>query len=370
MDEWLASPVQDKSEGLNPAGLETVSNPPSTARKTRLLIVDDDPDIRKILFSHFQDEGFLPDQVHSSREAIGQMRKNEYEVILCDIRMSGMSGVELLRAVRIFDQKVAFLLVSGLNDISVAVEAMKLGADDYIAKPFKVQEIKDRVVAALARRKAIREQVTRERELETVVKDREKQLLRREDAIHTLFLKGVRSIVLSLEAKDKYTKDHSKKVSDLSDKIAKKMGFGPSSRRRIRIAGLLHDIGKIGIDRKILHKEGPLTQEEYETIKEHPLISERILSPMMQRFPDIVKACRHEHEKWDGSGYPDGIKGQDIPIASRIIAVADCYDAITSDRPYRNSQGKQIAVNTISVHSGTQFDPEVVKAFLGIAESL
>lgn len=370
MNEWSTHPVQDRVEGSPTDEALSGTNSTASTKKTRLLIVDDDPDIRKILSTHFINEGFAVDVVNSSREAIGQMRRSEYEVVLCDIRMSGMSGVELLRAVRLFDQKVAFLLVSGLNDISIAVEAMKLSADDYVAKPFKVNEIRDRVVAALARRHAIREQVAHERRLETEVRDREKQLLRREDAIHALFLKGVRSIVLSLEAKDKYTKDHSKKVSDLSDKIAAKMGFGPSSRRRIRIAGLLHDIGKIGIDRKILHKEGPLTNEEYDTIKEHPLISERILSPMMQRFPDIVKACRHEHEKWNGSGYPDGLKGQDIPIASRIIAVADCYDAITSDRPYRNSQGKQIAVNTIRVNSGTQFDPEVVKAFLELADTL
>lgn len=375
LNEWSASPVREQTtaESLPTEASVGASEDRAMPRRVpegRLLVVDDEADIRNLLSRHLLSKGFHVDVVGSCREAIGQMRRVEYDGVLCDIRMNGMSGVELLRAIRLFDQQVAFLLVSGLNDISVAVETMKLGADDYIAKPFKIQEVHERVQAALARRLAIREQVAKERALENTVEDRERQLVRRDHAIHALFLKGVRSIVLSLEAKDKYTKNHSRKVSELSDKIAAKMGFGPSARRRIRIAGLLHDVGKIGVDRSILHKEGPLTPEEYEAIKEHPLISERILQPIMQRFPDIVKAVKHEHEKWDGSGYPGALKGTDIPIGARIIAVADCYDAITSDRPYRNLQARDIAVEVIGKNAGTQFDPQVVKAFLEVAPSL
>lgn len=351
-------------------GFEMNQNQSELKTPLRLLLVDDEPEIRKILSTQLKSEGFVIDEVSSSREAIGQMRRRDYSAVLCDIRMNGMSGVELLQAIRVFDHRIAFLLVSGLNDLSLAVESMKLGADDYIPKPFKLEEMRERVLKALERRRKLWESLNRERNMASAIQERDREILKRDREIHALFLKGVQSIVLSLEAKDRYTKNHSKKVSELSDKIAEEMGFGPSMRRRIRIAALLHDIGKIGIDRKILHKEGPLTDEEYEKIKEHPLISERILKPMMRRFPDIVLSVRHEHEKFDGSGYPDGLKGDSIPMASRIIAVADCHDAITSDRPYRKTQAKEIAVRVIETGSGTQFDPNVVTAYLKVAPRL
>ncbi len=375
MYEWTSGPVPD--ERTKKAGGESphthsgnLGTSEIATELCRLLVVDDDPDIRHILSTHLQNEGFEVDVVSSSRQAIGQMRRSQYRILLCDIRMGGMSGVELLRAIRLFDQQIAIVLISGLNDIDLAVESMKLGADDYIPKPFRTGELKSRVLEALKRREEMQARVNRERTLESTLQDRDKQLHHRDRAIHALFLKGVRSMVMTLEAKDKYTKNHSRKVSEISEKIAAAMGFGPSIRKRIRIAAVLHDIGKIGIDKSILHKEGPLTDEEYALVKEHPLIGERILQPLMQRFPDIVKAVKHEHEKFDGSGYPDGLKGAEIPIAARIIAVADCYDAITSDRPYRSHQMKDFAVKTIAANAGTQFDPEVVEAFVRVSHTL
>jgi putative nucleotidyltransferase with HDIG domain len=191
-----------------------------------------------------------------------------------------------------------------------------------------------------------------------------RQLSRKTREVRSMFLKSIRSVVLALEAKDPYTKNHSLKVAALTDRLAGEMGFSSEQRRRIRLAALLHDVGKIGIPEKILHKNGPLTPPEYEQICEHPLIGERILQPLMRSLPDVVASVKHEHERFDGRGYPSRLRGPEIPIASRIIMVADCHDAITSDRPYRNAQAEDVSAEVIERGAGTQFDPDAAAAFL------
>jgi len=184
----------------------------------------------------------------------------------------------------------------------------------------------------------------------------------------TLFISMVKSLVSALEAKDFYTRHHSARVTEFSLKIARQMGFGDRELNDLELAALLHDVGKIGVPENILNKPGPLTSEEYKMIKDHPVFGEGILKPVVE-LTQIAKVVRSHHEKYDGSGYPDGLKGLEIPLGARIMTVADAYDAITSKRPYRGEESHHFAVKEIIRCSGTQFDPEVIQHFMEVAKS-
>jgi len=183
-----------------------------------------------------------------------------------------------------------------------------------------------------------------------------------------LFISMVKSLVSALEAKDFYTRHHSARVTEFSLKIARHMGFGERELDDLELAGLLHDVGKIGIPENILNKPGPLTGEEYKAIKDHPVFGESILKPVVE-LTQIAKIVRCHHERYDGKGYPDGLKGLEIPLGARIMTVADSYDAITSKRPYRGEESHHFAVKEIIRCSGSQFDPEVIQHFIEVAKT-
>jgi putative nucleotidyltransferase with HDIG domain len=174
----------------------------------------------------------------------------------------------------------------------------------------------------------------------------------------------VSALVSALQERDRYTGDHSESVVDVAGRVAESLAVAPAEVERIRTAALLHDIGKVGVPDEILHKPGPLTDEEWEIMREHPAIGERILRAI-PGMGQVAKIVRHEHERWDGGGYPDGIAGETIPLGSRIILACDAYHAMTSDRPYRRAMSHQDAVAELSRHAGTQFDPEVAQALIG-----
>lgn len=334
-----------------------------------ILVVEDDKPLCELISRRLKAEGFRVEAVTTTREAILLLRDRSFGAVLCDVRLPGMSGLDLLRFVRLLDQQTTIVLTSGLRDVPTAVEAMKLGADDFLAKPFKMSEVLAALRGAMARRRATFQRLQRQTELETAAAAAGADEDRRERDFSALFLRSVRSLVHSLEAKDPYTRHHSKRVSVMGDRIASILGLGPAARQKVRLAGLLHDVGKIGVDKAVLHKRGPLNEEERRQIYDHPLMGERILKPMMARYPEIVLYCKHEHERWDGGGYPTGLEGEDIPIGARIIAVADCYDAVCSDRPYRKAQSHEKAMAILERNAGTQFDPTVVNAFTELVAS-
>lgn len=322
----------------------------------RILAVDDEESIRSILKTILESEGYTCDTASSADVAISKMNKNKYDLILTDIMMPGMNGVEFLELVRKRDDEIAVIMLTAVNDIDVSIQALKAGAYDYISKPFHLKDVAISIEMALQKRALILENRDYQRNLE-------KKVLEQSRKIQSSFIKSIEALTRTLAAKDPETKDHSLRVTEYSVRIAEEMGLPLSDVENIRVAAALHDIGKIGISDKILDKDESLRQEEKEHIHRHPLIAARILGPI-DELKEIIQLIKHHHENYDGSGYPDGLAEKEIPLGSRIIAVADAYDAITSTRPYREAKNEFYAVDEIRQCAGRQFDPDVIASFL------
>lgn len=358
--------------------LDTESFPPrpeasklaKTATTYRVLAVDNDIHIIDSVKVGLAGSGFHVETETTGRRTLERLLRERFDALLIDLRLGGMTGLDVLRALRPRDPATAVVFVSGLRDQQIAVDAMREGADDFVAKPFRLEALRERLESAIRRRQGFCERLLAEHKLTEALRQSNEEILRRESELQSLAIRSIRSLVLSLEAKDPYTKDHSIKVAQLSVQIARELGLTQEEQREVRLAGLLHDVGKIGIREGVLHKPGRLEADEVGHMRLHPLIGARILLPLSQRFPRVVDAVRSEHERFDGQGYPDGLCGERIPLAARIIAVADCFDAITSHRPYRRAQSVDLAASEIQNGSGTQFDPQVVQAFLALVPRL
>jgi len=322
----------------------------------RVLAVDDEEPIRSVLKTIMEGEGYLCETAANADEAIGRLKKNKYDIILTDIMMPGISGIELLDLVRERDDEIAVIMLTAVNDIDVSIRALKSGAYDYISKPFRPGDVLISVEMALQKRALILENRDYQRNLE-------KKVLEQSRKIQSSFIKSIEALARTLEAKDPETRDHSLRVTEYSIRTAEDMGLSHSEIEKIRVAAALHDIGKIGISDTILDKDESLRQEEREHIHSHPLIAAQILGPI-DELKEIIQLIKYHHENFDGTGYPDGLAGEDIPIGSRIIAVADAFDAITSTRPYRKAKTELFAVAEIKKYAGRQFDPNVISHFL------
>jgi response regulator RpfG family c-di-GMP phosphodiesterase len=281
----------------------------------------------------------------------------EFDVVITDIRLPGPSGNELVAALKARWPDTQAVVVTGFRDAQVAVEALHAGADRYLFKPFGIPELQAHLIDALARR----DQVLAERdERIQLVEDAQ----RREGEAHEAILRGARALVLAVEVRDPYTKGHSARVAEYAVAMARELGDESGiDLERLFLACELHDLGKIGVPDAILNKEGPLTPEEFEEVRKHPETGRRILEPLLG--DDLVLAVtRWHHERWDGKGYPDGLAGESVPKAARIVALADTLDAMTSTRAYRGRLPWEEATAHIREHLGTQFDPQIVELFV------
>jgi response regulator RpfG family c-di-GMP phosphodiesterase/signal transduction histidine kinase len=328
----------------------------------QVLVIDDSPEVLKLMHLLLNDE-FDLDFASSGEEGLRILRERAPDLVLSDVMMPGMDGHELCRRIKAEEniKHTPVLLVTARSASEMLAAGMESGADDYIIKPFNAVELKARIRSHLRMRQVEAELALANRNL----KMRTSDLVDRQ---RTLFISMVKSLVSALEAKDFYTRHHSARVTDFSLKIARHMGFGERELDDLELAALLHDVGKIGIPENILNKPGPLTSEEYKAIMDHPVFGEGILKPVVE-LTQIAKVVRYHHEKYDGSGYPDGLKGLEIPLGARIMTVADAYDAITSKRPYRGEESHHYAVKEIIRCSGAQFDPEVIQHFMEVAKT-
>lgn len=326
------------------------------------LIVDDEPRLRQILAHLMRADGFRCIEAANGVEALEQLARSPITLVMTDMEMPRMGGIELLRQLRAKYPDVAVVMVTGNTDVETAVGALGLGAMDYIVKPFQLEEVRARVRQALEKRRLILENRDYQERLEDRVKAQQKRL-------EELFVAGVQSLSAALEAKDPYTRGHSVRVAAYSVMIAREFGLGPELIRQIDLGGNVHDIGKIGVREEVLNKTGPLTPEEYDHIMTHPVIGWRILAPLLGDAPRALNIVRWHHERFDGKGLPDRLSRQGIPLEARIVAAADTLDAITSDRPYRVSEKTlPMAVEELKRNSGSQFDPDVIDAIVKCTE--
>jgi putative nucleotidyltransferase with HDIG domain len=280
-----------------------------------------------------------------------------FDLAICDIKMPGRNGLELLQEMREKYPETGAIMATAVAELAPAIESLKMGAQDYLLKPFNLGEMALSVERALEVRRLQRENREYQLHLEEKVQEQTQ-------AIQELFLGGIRALAEALEAKDEYTRGHSRRVREMALGAAQKLGLEDEMVEKIILAAELHDIGKIGVRDAVLNKPAALTPEEYEHILSHVLVGEKILRPIL-RDEEALAMVRHHHERCDGSGYPDGLNREEIPLGARILAVVDAYDAMTSNRPYRPPVPPEEAQQRLLEASGTQFDPEVVEALLG-----
>ena len=325
-----------------------------------ILCIDDNPEVLKLMKMLLADE-FDLELLTSAEQGLRFLREKNPDLVLCDVMMPGMDGHAFAKTVKADEatKHIPVILVTARTGAEMLAEGIKAGADDYISKPFDSTELKARIRAQLRLRQM-------ESELALVNKNLRMRTSDLVDQQRSLFLSTVKSLASAIDAKDEYTRHHSTRVTDFSLKIGAKMGFSEKELGDLELASILHDVGKIAVPESILNKPGKLTAEEFTLIKEHPARGEAILSPVIE-LKEISRVVRAHHERYDGTGYPDRLKGREIPLGARIMTIADTYDSITSERPYRKAASHRYAVKEIIACSGTQFDPEVVQNFLEIA---
>ncbi len=325
-----------------------------------ILCIDDNPEVLKLMKMLLADE-FDLELMTSAEQGLQFLRDRNPDLVLCDVMMPGMDGHAFSRAVKSDPalKHIPIMLVTARSGAEMLNEGLQAGADDYISKPFDSTELKARIRALLRLRQMESELALVNRNLKMRTSDLVEQQ-------RSLFLSTVKSLASAIDAKDEYTRHHSTRVTDFTLKIAAKMGFSEKELGELELAAVLHDVGKIGVPESILNKPGKLTDQEFKIVMEHPVRGEAILSPVIE-LKEIGRIVRAHHERYDGRGYPDKLKGREIPLGARIMSIADTYDSITSERPYRKAASHRYAVKEIISCSGTQFDPEVVENFLEIA---
>ena len=319
----------------------------------KVLIVDDDENMLGLLSRHVTLFGLQAEQARNGKEALQLLQMHQYGLIITDITMPVMDGMELLVHTKVHYPQVDVLAISGYSDRYNFTDLVAAGAIDFITKPFYKGELKAKL------QRVFRERIL----LSELALSKEKE--------KSFFLHIVESLAVSLDEKDKYTHGHSRRVTDFSLQLAKHITDQKVDFELLRLCGVLHDIGKIGVPDKVLGKPGKLSAEEFAIIKKHPGQGAQILRPMVSdgRIAEISNIIKHHHERYDGKGYPDNLKGEEIPYLSRIIAIADSYDAMTSDRPYRTGMDDASAIEEIRKSSGSQFDPKLVEKFLEFIEA-
>jgi response regulator RpfG family c-di-GMP phosphodiesterase len=323
-----------------------------------VLVADDDPAIRKALRIILA--GYEVHEAGDGAEALRQLEAHGADLVLSDLQMPTVGGLELLRRVKAADATTAFIILTGAGTVDNAVQALRLQADDYLVKPFNVDEVMLACARALEHRRLVRENRGYQEHLEQRVAEQARQL-------ESLLVDALRSLATAIDTRDDYTGGHVERVARYAAATGRELGLAGEELRSLWIGALLHDVGKIGVSDTILNKPSALTAAEYEEMKRHPEIGARVMESSSFLRPGIA-AVLHHQEWWNGSGYPGGLRGEEISLQGRIVAVVDSYDAMVSARPYRDAGSDEGALAEIRACAGTQFDPAVVEAFFRAAQ--
>lgn len=309
----------------------------------KILVVDDEPAIVDVLTRFLSREGYSVITAANGLEALERVRQDPPDLILLDVTMPVLDGFAVCQQLK-EDQRTALIpitMLTGLDDREHRTRGIEAGADDFLTKPFEQSILRARIRSQL-RLKRLTDQL--------------------EHTENVIFM-----LAQAVEAKDAYTEGHLRRLRAYGEQLAQAFGLSPTEVAAVRYGGILHDIGKIGVDEAIIRKPGPLTPEEAAQMRRHPEIGAQIISQM--RFArEVAPIIKGHHEYWDGSGYPQGLRGAEIPIGARIITIVDAYDAMMTDRPYRAALGEAAALQQLLNGRDRQFDPELLDIFVGLVE--
>ena len=329
----------------------------------RILIVDDDQATCATIARRLKREGCSCVTARSGQESLYYFYRDEFSMVISDINMPEMNGIELLKQVKCLNPHTMVIIVTAHPKIAVVREAMQLGGCDFSVKPNALDLMVFSVEKGFERRRLEEEVQTYHQYLERLAEAKTTELQPALLILKKTYLDSVKVLSGAIEAKDPYTRGHSDRVRSLSLRIGMKLGLNGKRLEDLVFGALLHDIGKIGIKDEVLQKQGRLSPEEYRHVQEHPLIGVKILEAF-DSFKDKVLMIRHHHEHFDGNGYPDRLVGEEIPVEARIIAISDAFDAMTSLRPHRASLTLEMALKEMKEGVGKQFDPALVEVFL------
>ena len=308
-------------------------------KHSRILVVDDDVLNVKLIEAYLIPEEYDILTAYDGEEALKKVEEESVDLILLDIMLPKINGYEVCQQLKAREdlRLIPIIMITALDEREDKIKGIETGADDFLTKPVDKGELLARI-KSLLRVKYLNEQLEN---VEAVL----------------FFLANL------IEAKDPYTKDHTKRVAKYAERLAKEAGLSLEQQNLLRKAGTLHDIGKIGVPEAILNKPGPLAEEEFNRMKEHSVLGEKICNPL-KSMSCIVNIIRHHHERFDGNGYPDGLKGEEIPIGARIMAIVDSFDAMILDRPYRKKMAREKAIEILKEEAGKQWDPKLVEIFI------
>jgi putative two-component system response regulator len=339
----------------------------NTSERSYVLVVEYSEQLRIAYADHLAARGFEVIAVDSGSAALDHLRTQEVAVMVLNIGLPGMSGGTTIREALEISPDLAVIAVSVVNDAGIAAHCMRSGAIDFLLRPVGLPQLESAVTRALKRRQVMREErVVSARlrdEMDRRIALSDAEVRRREQAT----VATLDALVEALEAKTPYLNGHSARVARLGSEVAAKLASSDEEIGDISLAGRLHDVGMIGIREDVTNKTGPLDDEEAEHVRRHVLIGARVLSPLSYLGP-VVEFVRSHHERWDGTGYPDGLSGAAIPIGARILAAAEIYDALTSERPYRRKFSAADAADHVQGLGGIVLDPAVASALAAIAK--
>jgi len=329
--------------------------------RARILIVDDEPEITSILFDLFAAQ-YDCTTAGSAEEALEQLARKDCELVISDITMPGMSGLEMIPHIKRMRPNTVVVMLSGMQTVESAIGALRLGSFDYVMKPFDLRQVEAVVKRALEHQDLIVAKQRYEDHLEELVEQRTAELDQALNSLEDAYRSTLKALTAALETRDSETHGHSERVVTYSLRLGREYGLDSHRIKALEFGSLLHDIGKIGVPDSILRKPAKLTDEEWVLMRQHPMHGQQILRGI-EFLEGAARVVSQHHEQWDGSGYPLGLSGEDIDVCARIFAVADAFDAITSDRVYRKGKPYQAAAQELDDWAGKQFDPKVVEAF-------
>lgn len=343
-------------------------------RLEHILVVDDDLWVVEVISKQLDLAGFRVSLTTDSSQVMDMLANNHYDLVVSDVCMPAPDGLTLLKEIQKTHPFLAVLMLTAVSDVGTATQAMLAGASDYIVKPHNETQLLMRVDHALERSRLLKEQALYHQRLEKRVsqqtrrlQDQSQRLSQMLERLFVTYKATLNALQAALDVRDQSAPGHCKRVSKLAIQLAKRMGFTGDDLINIEHGALLHDIGKLGIPDAILMKPGPLTQQEREMMEGHPEIGCQIIGDI-EFLKDALPIIRHHHERYGGSGYPNGLKGEEIPILARIFSVVDAYDAQTNRRPYNTVLSIQSSLVELRANRGLLFDPQVVDAFSAMIE--